>query len=188
MDNGVLDGVEWVFAYGSLMWRPGFDYLEHRQARLAGYRRRPCIYSRHHRGTAARPGLVLGLDRGDGCAGLAYRIDINKRAQIFDYLDERELIGYAYKAVVLNVDLGGTRVPAYTYVADPEHPGYAGALDEIAAAEIILRAEGVSGLNRDYLMSTVAKLAEFGVAEPELTSLLARVRRLTGEIDAGLGI
>lgn len=186
--DDMLADVEWVFAYGSLMWRPGFDFVEQRPAHLAGYRRRACIYSRHHRGSANRPGLVLGLDRGDSCTGVAFRFDIRFRAEVIDYLDERELIGYAYRPTVLPVDTPHGRVLAYTYVADPAHPGYAGDLPEDDAAEIIMRAAGVSGLNRDYLINTVEKLAACGVAEPELESLLARVRRLTGEIDMGGGI
>lgn len=185
---GDLNRVEWVFAYGSLMWRPGFDFIEQRPARLAGFRRRACIYSRHHRGTPQRPGLVLGLDTGDGCAGIAFRFDPKNRSEVIEYLDERELVGYAYRPMILPVDVPDGRVDAYTYVADPEHHGYAGALPEDKAADIIMRAQGVSGLNRDYLMNTVQKLAEFGVAEPDLTSLLARVRRLTGEIEVGGGI
>lgn len=183
-----IPNVEWVFGYGSLMWRPGFPFLEQRKAFLAGYCRRPCIYSRHHRGTSEEPGLVLGLDQGDGCEGVAFRIDINKRPQIVDYLYEREMVGYAYKPTVVPVEVAGEPVDAYTFVADTEHAWYAGHLEEKVAAEVIMAAEGISGLNRDYLMNTVAKLLEVGIAEPELASLAERVRRLTGEIDYGSGI
>ncbi len=98
------------------------------------------------------------------------------------------MVGYAYKPAVLPVDVDGTTVHAYTFVADTEHAWYAGQLAEEKAAEIIMRAEGMSGLNRDYLMNTVAKLFEIGIVELELASLAARVRRLTGEIDYGSGI
>lgn len=184
----ILHTVEWIFGYGSLMWRPGFAFLEQKPATLPGYRRRPCIYSRHHRGTADRPGLVLGLDAGDGCTGVAFRIDINKQQQIFDYLHEREMIGYAYRPCVVDIELPGRSARAYTFVADTAHPGYAGSLSEEVAAEIIIKAAGISGLNRDYLINTVEKLAEHGVAEPELTSLLSRIQRMTGELEIGGGI
>jgi cation transport protein ChaC len=185
--NEVPD-VEWIFGYGSLMWRPGFRFLEQRPARLEGYHRAPCIYSHHHRGTLAVPGLVLGLDAGGYCLGIAFKIDIKDRPQIIDYLYEREMIGYAYKPACVDIDMDGEIHEAYTFIADPTHEQYAGALGENRAAEIIMRAAGISGLNRDYLMNTVHKLESEGFAEPELVRLRQRVRILTGEIDQGGGI
>lgn len=183
-----IPDVEWIFGYGSLMWRPGFRFLEQRTARLDGYHRAPCIYSHHHRGTLDVPGLVLGLDEGGHCLGIAFRIDIKDRLQIFDYLYEREMIGYAYKPTCVDVDINGKVVSAYTFIADPGHEQYAGKISETTAAEIIMRAEGISGLNRDYLLNTVQKLETEGFAEPDLMSLRQRVRVLTGEIDQGGGI
>lgn len=183
-----IPDVEWIFGYGSLMWRPGFPFLEQHPARLEGYHRAACIYSRHHRGTAERPGLVLGLDQGGKCDGIAFRFDTNKRTEVIEYLNERELIGYAYKPVVEPIQINGFECKAYTYVADSSHSHYAGDLGIERAAAIILGAVGESGLNRDYLISTVAKLESEGFAEPELIELLNRVKILTGEIDQGGGI
>ena len=179
---------EWVFGYGSLMWRPGFPFIEQASAVLHGYHRAPCVYSHHHRGTAETPGLVLGLDRGGACHGVAFRIDIKKRPQITEYLHERELIGYAYTPALVNIQVHGNDVQAYTFVADSNHPQYAGQLDINSAANIIMQAEGVSGLNRDYLLNTVTKLDDEGFADPKLKKLLQQVRCLTGEIDIGGGI
>lgn len=170
------------------MWRPGFEFLEQCVARLNGFHRAPCIYSHHHRGTAAVPGLVLGLDRGGYCDGIAFRIDIKNRNEVIEYLHERELIGYAYKPIVLEIDIGASMVPAYTFVADPEHRQYAGDLGLNRAAEVIMKAQGISGLNRDYLMNTVQKLESEGFVEPTLHELRQRVRELTGAIDQGGGI
>ena len=88
----------WVFGYGSLMWQPGFEHLEVRSALLRGYHRAFCVYSHHYRGTPGRPGLVLGLDRGGACRGLAFRVAKQNADAVMTYLDERELIGYAYLA------------------------------------------------------------------------------------------
>lgn len=184
-----LDTCEWVFGYGSLMWDPGFPHLERRQAMLDGRHRAFCVYSHHHRGTPEQPGLVLGLDAGGQCRANAFRFHPADREQVVDYLDERELIGYAYRPAVLEIDLeDGDRVPAYTFVADPAHPQYAGRLPLDQAAGLIMQAAGKSGLNRDYLINTVRHLETLGFVEPELHALLEYVARATGELDQGAGI
>ncbi|MBP5856883.1 gamma-glutamylcyclotransferase [Marivibrio halodurans] len=185
------DRAIWVFGYGSLMWRPGFRHLEAAGASLPGYRRSFCIWSEHHRGTRDRRGLVLGLApvAGGACAGRAFRVDRADWRDIAAYLEERELRGYAYRPAYLPVDLdGGRRVAAHCFVADPEHPHFAGDLDPDRAARIILEARGRSGLNRDYLINTVEALEANGYREPTLKDLLVRVRALTGAIEAGGGI
>jgi len=88
----VENGHFWVFAYGSLMWRPDFVFVEKRPARLDGYHRSFCIYSTHYRGTAERPGLVLGLDPGGSCQGIAYRVEAALEGPVRAYLDERKSI------------------------------------------------------------------------------------------------
>jgi cation transport protein ChaC len=179
----------WVFGYGSLMWRPGFGYAEVRPAVLDGWRRGFCIYSRHWRGTPERPGLVLGLDQGGSCRGLAFRVEAERAAAVKDYLDERELVGYAYLAQTLDIKLDDDRVVgAYVFVADTNHCHYAGHLPLEQAAAIIMDAEGRAGLNRDYLINTIRQLEQDGYAEPELHALLVEVERQTGIIEAGAGI
>src|SRR3954471_6188497 len=87
----------WIFGYGSLMWRPGFDYLERVEARLIGAHRALCVYSFFHRGTPERPGLVLGLDRGGACRGIAYRVAAAERAATLAYLRAREQQNNVYR-------------------------------------------------------------------------------------------
>ena len=184
-----MDGDLWVFGYGSLMWRPGFVFEDRRPALLRGWHRAFCIYSKHYRGTPERPGLVLGLAHGGSCRGLAFRIAAARRADVVDYLNERELLTYAYTGRTIPVALtDGGRVDAYTFVGDPHHRHYAGDLGIQRAAEIIMEAEGCAGLNRDYLIHTVRELEAHGFADKRLHALLTLVERLTGEIDRGAGI
>jgi cation transport protein ChaC len=176
----VRDSDLWIFAYGSLMWRPGFAHAERRRATLAGYRRRFCMTSIHYRGTPERPGLVLALaPEPDGlCRGLAYRVPAPEAAEVHAYLRERELVSYAYREDVLDIELeGGPRVPALVYVSDPDHPQFLGGLDLDEQAAIIAAAEGPMGPNRDYLFRTAESLAALGLADPEIETLCALVRR-----------
>src|SRR3974390_225676 len=90
----------WVFGYGSLIWRPGFEFIEQVQARLIGEHRALCVYSFDHRGTPERPGLVLGLDRGGACRGIAFRVTASKRAEVVAYLRAREQTTNVYREVM----------------------------------------------------------------------------------------
>lgn len=168
----------WIFGYGSLMWRPGFAFEERRHARLAGYRRCFCIYSTHHRGTGARPGIVLGLDRGGACEGIAYRVAPNQATATLAYLRAREQVNGVYREASLPVTLATMprhEVRAITYVAERAHPSYAGALDLDTQAQLIRGARGRSGANLDYLINTVAHLAGLDIREPALERLLVRI-------------
>jgi cation transport protein ChaC len=179
----------WVFGYGSLMWRPGFAFAEALPALLRGWHRSFCLYSLHYRGTPQQPGLVLGLDRGGSCRGLAFRVPAADARSTVHYLNERELVGYAYRPHIAQVTLeNGQRVAAYTFVADRGHRHYAGNLDPERQATIIMDAQGAAGLNRDYLINTVRQLESDGFVDRSLHALLVEVERQTGLIDMGAGI
>ena len=172
----------WVFAYGSLMWRPGFAYVEARRARLTGYRRCFCIYSVHHRGTPARLGLVLGLDRGGVCEGVAYRVAAADVAETRRYLRARELVNGVYREALLPVELeeiAGSDpvhlVMALAYIVERAHHTYAGRLPLGLQARIIRNAKGISGANLDYLVSTVRQLQGLGIRERALERLITLV-------------
>jgi glutathione-specific gamma-glutamylcyclotransferase len=167
----------WVFAYGSLMWRPGFAYAEARRACLTGYRRCFCIYSVHHRGTPERLGLVLGLDRGGVCEGVAYRIAAANVAETRGYLRARELVNGVYREAVLPVELEQPRaeVTALAYIVERAHHTYADRLPLATQARLIRGAKGLSGANLDYLVSTVRHLQELGIRERELERLVTIV-------------
>jgi hypothetical protein len=97
------NGDLWVFGYGSLMWRPGFDFVEQVPARLIGEHRALCVYSFVHRGTPGKPGLVLGLDRGGACRGVAFRVAAKHRTDVVAYLREREQVTSVYREVLRSV-------------------------------------------------------------------------------------
>ena len=149
----------WVFGYGSLIWRPGFAHTETNRARLHGFRRALCVYSWVHRGTEKRPGLVLGLDRGGSCIGLAFRVPGELRDEVVAYLRERELVTNVYLERTLSIRLdSGETVQALCYIVDRAHPQYAGGLDEAEAAAVVTGAVGQSGVNEDYVRNTVEHL------------------------------
>ena len=156
----------WVFGYGSLIWNPGFAHVETSRARLSGYRRALCIHSWVHRGTQEKPGLVLGLDRGGSCIGLAFRVPAELRAEVMAYLRERELVTKVYLERQVSLRLAdGRQVGAVTYVADRSHEQYAGAMDEAHAAEIVRGAVGKSGDNVGYVRSTIEHLQALGIRD-----------------------
>jgi cation transport protein ChaC len=167
----------WVFGYGSLMWRPHFDYEEAARARVSGFSRCFCIYSTHHRGTPERPGIVLGLDRGGECTGMAFRIAEARAAQTIAYLREREQVYGVYREAMIPIaiDDGGPRrhVHALAYIVERWHPTYTGRLSLIGQARLIRQAEGLSGTNLDYLVNTVRHLRALGIRDRVLERLLA---------------
>jgi len=166
----------WVFAYGSLMWRPGFDFVEVKPAILIGCHRALCIYSHRYRGTEEAPGLVLGLDWGGSCRGVAFRIEPDFVAQTLTYLREREMVNRVYFETMRPVRFAdGSRALALTFVADRTHVQYAGKLDREARLEIIRHSAGQAGSNRDYVLNTVEHLRALGASDPELDWLCARL-------------
>ncbi|KQS77658.1 gamma-glutamyl cyclotransferase [Rhizobium sp. Leaf384] len=163
--GGISDDI-WVFGYGSLMWNPGFAFVEQIRARVFGYRRALCVRSQVHRGTAERPGLVLGLDRGGSCLGMAFRIAGGDREAVIAYLRERELVTHVYKERLVPLRLAdGRTVTALAYVIDRAHLQYAGALQADEAALIVAQARGRSGENVDYVMNTLDHLRAMGIRD-----------------------
>ncbi|MEI9429611.1 gamma-glutamylcyclotransferase [Mesorhizobium sp. Cs1299R1N3] len=166
----------WVFGYGSLIWRPGFAHVETRRAHLHGYRRSLCVYSFVHRGTRQRPGLVLGLDHGGSCVGLAFRVPGELRDEVIAYLRERELVTSVYLERTLKVRLyGGDAVQAMAYIVDRRHEQYAGALDAADAAALVRGAVGRSGNNEDYVLSTLKHLEALDIRDHWLEDVARRI-------------
>ncbi len=171
----------WVFGYGSLVWNPGFDVADQVIATLPDYARSFCMRSIHHRGTEEEPGLVLALDEAHGaqCQGVALAVGEGQETETLEYLRERELISAAYLERDLDLRLADGRVVrAVTYVIDPYHVQYCGALPLEEQARIIARAVGDRGANTEYLYNTASHLTELGIADSDLEWLAARVRGL----------
>lgn len=171
----------WVFGYGSLLWRPGFEYAERRLATLQGFSRSFCMSSVHYRGTAEAPGLVLALDADHvaECHGVGFRVLADQADEVLAYLRERELISSAYieQRHKINFHEGGA-AEAVCYVIDRTHEQYRGALSLVEQAEIIATAVGGAGPNVEYLVNTVAHLADLGIADTDLEHLAMLVARL----------
>jgi len=181
MNTPIEDSAEdlWVFAYGSLMWRPGFAFLERRSARLVGAHRALCVYSFVHRGTPERPGLVLGLDRGGNCRGIAYRVAAKKRKATVDYLRAREQVTMVYREAVRSVWLDDDpqqTVRALCYVVDRGHAQYAGRLTLAQQLQFARQGHGRSGACRDYVLDAVKEIEAQGYRDEELHLLAERLK------------
>ncbi len=164
----------WVFGYGSLMWRPGFEFVERVEATLNGYHRALCILSVHHRGTPERPGLVLGLDRGGSCRGIAFRVAPQLAEATLGYLRDREQVTSVYRETQHRLRLGDGRVvQGVAFTVDRRHTQYARTLSHEALVECVRHGVGVSGNNPDYVRATVGELTTMGIKDRTLAKLVA---------------
>jgi len=168
----------WVFGYGSLMWRPGFNYLEVHKATMPGLHRAACIYSWVHRGTRERPGIVLGLDSGGSCTGMAFKVCASSRPETIAYLQERELVTNVYLETWNDAVLEtGDTVSCLTYKVDQTHQQYAGKLSVEALVKQIKGAAGQSGENEDYFFSTANKLRDLEIHDPMMEAIVRHLSR-----------
>ncbi len=171
----------WVFGYGSLMWNPAFHFVERRPGRLEGYRRSFCFWTPLGRGTPEKPGLMLAIEKGGLCDGMAYRVAASEVETELSILFNREMLSGIYDAVWVDVtDPAGQRLPAVTFVINPGHPQYCGRLDMDRKADHIAYAEGRRGTCRAYLFETADQLRGLGVRDPYIDSLETEVLRLRG--------
>ena len=166
----------WVFGYGSLMWKPGFQPLETVRARVDGVHRAPCVLSHVHRGTPQRPGVVLGLDQGGSCEGLAFHVAEAVRVEVLNYLRAREQVTAVYLERTFPAHLAdGRRVEVVTYVADRTHEQYARQLPLSELLERIEGAVGQSGANPDYFRQTARRMAELGIRDDLVERIAERL-------------
>lgn len=173
----------WVFAYGSLLWKPEFEAVEQRVGLVRGWHRRFCLLQRRFRGSVRRPGLVLALERGGACKGVAFRLPGTDPHVVLAPVWRREMRGRGYESRWVGVDTVGGTVAALTFVANRASDRYTGRLGEDAIADIIASGCGGLGPSAEYLLRTAAACAELGIHDPHLWSLQEKVaRRLSARL------
>ncbi len=168
IDGDVLP-IPYVFGYGSLIWRPGFDHGGSFPALLYGAHRCLCVFSHRYRGTKETPGLVFGLADGGSCHGMVFAIRPETWPEVRAYLWDREMVTGVYRPAIRKVRLGdGRTVDALVFLADPDHAQFAGQLDLETQLRFIRQGHGEMGPNADYVVNTARHLAEMGIWDHRL--------------------
>lgn len=170
-------GDVWLFAYGSLIWNPTIHSVERREARITGWHRAFCLSVVAGRGSTDNPGLMLGLDAGGDCTGVAYRIDEALLHSELELLWRREMVAAAYIPRWIDVlDPEGHRFgSAIAFTMDNSCDRYAGALCEQEIITRLATATGSLGSAADYLFRTCAGLHACGMEDAELDRLAVQV-------------
>jgi glutathione-specific gamma-glutamylcyclotransferase len=169
----------WVFGYGSLVWNPLFPFEEKRVVTAYGYHRSFCLWSRINRGTLDKPGLVLGLDLGGRCRGVAYRIAEGHLENELRLIWRREMMLGAYVPRWLKVSDGEMRFRAIAFTINRKIPAYAGRMPPAAIVLTLLNSRGKAGPGIDYLMHTVEALQAHGIEDSQMQELCAMARSLS---------
>jgi glutathione-specific gamma-glutamylcyclotransferase len=170
---------DWIFAYGSLIWNPEVDFETAELGKVFGKHRNFCIQSTMYRGTPECPGVVLGLDKGGSCVGMAFKLRSSTRKKSLELLYRREMPNKIYKPTLVNVHLQttGLRIQALTFAANREHSSYMCLTDD----QLIDRLNvcvGDRGPNKDYALNTWQALKDKGVRDARLEKIATRLLRL----------
>jgi cation transport protein ChaC len=176
----ILDGVDlsggvWLFGYGSLIWNPAFHFTDRLIGTIYGHHRRFCLWTHLGRGCPERPGLVLGLERGGSCRGVAFHVAPDAVEEELAIVWRREMLSGAYVPRWTDVHTALGNIRAITFVINHAHERYARLLPDDRVAEVIATAEGFLGPCADYLINTVDHLAELGIRDRPLERLRQRV-------------
>lgn len=177
------DSDVWLFAYGSLIWNPVFTFVERRMGMIYGFHRRFCLWVPAGRGTPDHPGLVLGLDRGGSCRGIAFRIAAADISSELLLVWRREMIVGSYVPRWVRVEDGKQGFKAITFVINRQHRRYAGELSQETTVNSIATASGHLGSCADYLMQTVDGLLSVGIKDKYLLSLRDQVQSLRSNLE-----
>ncbi len=171
----------WVFGYGSLMWNPAFHYVERHTARIHGFHRQFCLWARGGRGSAERPGLMLSLESGGSCTGVAYRIAPEAAATELDVLWRREMSSWSYRPVWITAHMRRGPAPAIVFAVNRSHERYVPGLDTETIARYLATGAGLNGSCREYLFDTAEHLLELGIRDRRIEALAHRVRDLRSD-------
>lgn len=162
----------WVFAYGSLIWRPEFDFIERRDARLHGYHRALCLWSRINRGTPEQPGLVFGLDHGGSCRGVAFRVAAPAVPETMDALWQREMPSGAYLPRWLACRTSAGDVRALAFVMNRRKDSYVRDLPAEQLVRVVHGARGRNGACLEYVLETAYALHRHNICDRRLQQLV----------------
>jgi cation transport protein ChaC len=166
----------WIFAYGSLMWNPGLVYVAKRIGTVYGFHRNFCLWSRINRGTPERPGLVLTLERGGSCRGLAFRLAGSTSRDELRRLWRREMSLGSYHPRWVDCHAGAQRFPVLAFIVNRACSGYAGKLPMDAMVQSLATARGQFGSSAEYLFQTQAALESHGIRDVHVKRLAERVK------------
>ncbi len=166
----------WLFGYGSLIWNPAFEFAERRIGAIYGRHRQFCLWTWLGRGSRDCPGLMLGLEAGGKCRGVAYRIDAEAIDSELDVVWRREMLTAAYRPIWVRVETDQGSVPALTFAINRQHERYAGKLAIDYVAERLAAACGPLGTGAEYLFNTHRHLTELGLRDRYLDRLTDLVR------------
>lgn len=165
----------WLFGYGSLIWNPACDVIERRVSTLYGYHRRFCFWSTAGRGTQDNPGMMLALEPGGSCQGVALRIDRKCAEEELKSVFLREMMTGSYHVRLVRTQTDDGPVRAIAFIANRGHDNYAGRVPSEIAAIHIAKASGHLGTCKDYLKNTLAHLESYGLRDGHMDELLQLV-------------
>ena len=166
----------WIFGYGSLIWRPDFDFVERRAAKVHGWHRALKMWSRLNRGTPECPGLVFGMLPGGSCRGMAFRVQQTHARQVMVNLWQREMVLGVYDPRWLNCRTPQGAVRALAFTLSRKSPSHTGVLADEEYRRIFAQASGIYGTSRDYAEATHAELQRMGIHDRALSRLIALAR------------
>ena len=169
--SDVHSGDLWVFAYGSLMWDPAFMFDEVRIAHLSSHERRFCLKTVLGRGTPEKPGLMAGLDDGQGCDGLAFRVPKEIVEEETRIIWRREMLLHAYTPVLVTATTALGLIEVLAFTVDRTAKNYMPSLTLRQTAHYIATGKGVYGSSREYLENMVGQFEILGIQDEALFKL-----------------
>ncbi|MCX5563953.1 gamma-glutamylcyclotransferase [Alcaligenes phenolicus] len=169
----------WVYGYGSLIWRPDFEFAEQRQALLRGYHRALCLWSRINRGTPEQPGLVFGLDVGGSCRGMAFRIPAESVPKVFDALWLREMPSGAYIPRWLRCRTSQGDIRALVFTMNRKTDAYVPRMPDEQLRQVVYSAQGTNGPCIEYVMETASALQRSKILDKRLQSVVQLLQSQT---------